>query len=467
MKTTILKNASLYINGNTQVGSLIIKHGKISKILLHNKSSNEEYSCRSKRNSIEIDCNGRLVIPGLIDIHSHLRDMEQSEKETFLTGTKAAAYSGITTVFTMPNTIPPANNVNQIKLWLKKAKSNSYIDVGFIAGFPNNFDDFKIKKMINKSIIGFKIYPHKPLNRIDWTNKEIINQLFDVSSKYNIPIFIHPEWPLTEDEKKYLQNEINSKKVNLLELYDKVKSGDKELRYVKFIIDNYIEYVKENHRESQRYPIIHFCHISTKKSYEYIRSIQLADKSFKISMEITPHHLLLSNNINLENPNIGKVDPPLRDQEDQSFLYNQFKKGDLNIIASDHAPHTLNEKSNGFFDAPSGFPEFETYSLILLDKVLNNEIELKYLVQACSENPALNFHLKDKGFIKEGYQADLIIIETVDPYKINPDNFKSKAKFSPYKDFWITTSLWKVLFRGMEVNKEKITPKGKIIKIEF
>jgi dihydroorotase len=465
MKKTILKNAFLYINGTTQVGSLLIKRGKIEKIIINGKPLKKKFKQLFRRNHIEIDCGGRIIIPGLIDIHSHLRDMGQSEKETFLTGTRAAAYSGITTVFNMPNTIPPANTGNQISLWLKKAKSNIYIDVGLIAGFPGSFDRFRINKIIKKSIIGFKIYPHKPLNRINWTDKENINHLFDVSSKFNIPIFIHPEWPLTKREKEFLQNEILSKTVNLLELYNEIKSPDKELRYVKFIIDTYIEYIKENPRDSQQYPIIHFCHISTKQSFEFIRNFQLANKNFKITMEVTPHHLLLTKKINLENPNIGKVDPPLRDQEDQLFLYDQFKEGNIYIIASDHAPHTLDEKSQGFFDAPSGFPEFETYSLILLDKVFNKEISLKCFVQACSENPALTFRLKHKGFIKEGYQADLVIIEKVEPYNINPNNFKSKAKFSPYIGFRTRAKIWKVFIRGIEVNKEKITPKGKIVTI--
>ncbi|MFW9952779.1 MAG: amidohydrolase family protein, partial [Candidatus Thorarchaeota archaeon] len=374
MKNIFLRNASLYFNGAIHQGSLLIKRGKISKIFLNEKVSNIKRFHKLKTFRFEIDCNKRLIIPGLIDVHSHLRDMGQCDKETFLTGTQAAAYNGITTTFNMPNTLPPANNSKQIKLWLRRAKNNLYIDVGFIAGIPNDFDNKEVKKIIKRKIIGFKIYPHRPLGNLDWTDENNINHLFKLSSKYNVPIFIHPEWPLREEDEILLRDQRKNGQGNILELHNQAKSSQSELRYIKFIIENYIKFYKEN----QKNPIIHLCHISSKISFDYIKEIQEEYKNFRISMETTPHHLLLSKNIQLDQPNMGKVDPPLRDSEDQLYLFDQFKKGNLKIIASDHAPHTIIEKNKEFLDAPSGFPEFDTYPILLLDKVLNGEINIKY-----------------------------------------------------------------------------------------
>ena len=464
MRTKILRNASLYLNGVVKQGSLVIKDGKIAKIVFNESTSEQRHFRPLKRFNTEIDCGGRLIIPGLIDIHSHLRDMAQSEKETFLTGTKAAAFNGITTVFNMPNTSPPANSSRQIKLWLRKAKNSLYIDVGFIAGIPDNFNPVEIREIIRQNIIGFKIYPHKPLNNLDWTNKHDLYQLFDLSSKYGIPIFIHPECPILDEEEINFQNQVNSGNRRVLDLYNDIKPNHSELNYVKFVVENYKGYIHKKSLNDSQFPIIHLCHISTKQSFEYLLKIQESDENFKITMEVTPHHLLLNKNIQVDKPTNAKVDPPLRDPSDQLYLYDQLKRGNLKIIASDHAPHTSIEKDKPFYTAPSGFPEFDTYPLILLDKVLKGEIELKNFVQACSEYPAFSFNLKKKGFIKVGYNADLVIVEKVNPYLISTINFRSKAKFTPYHEFKTTVRIWKVFLRGIEVNRENITPKGKIIR---
>ena len=123
--------------------------------------------------------------------------MGQSEKETFSTGTKAAAFSGITTVFNMPNTIPPAITSDQIKLWMEKAIGRIYVNVGFIAGIPKKFDEGEIKRIIELGVIGFKIYPLNSINDIDWQDSKNIQNILEISSKYQITIFIHASYPLS------------------------------------------------------------------------------------------------------------------------------------------------------------------------------------------------------------------------------------------------------------------------------
>ena len=155
----ILKNGLIYNDGSLQNGIILILEGVIS-VVKDNITEETLQLIRSKNtDGIEIDCKKRTILPGIIDIHSHLRDMEQSEKETFLTGTLAAAFSGITTVFTMPNTKPPAISADQVKRWMKKAKNNIHVDVGFIAGIPKNFDLEEVISIIDLGVIGFKIYP--------------------------------------------------------------------------------------------------------------------------------------------------------------------------------------------------------------------------------------------------------------------------------------------------------------------
>ncbi|MHA2288232.1 MAG: amidohydrolase family protein [Promethearchaeota archaeon] len=186
--------------------------------------------------------------------------------------------------------------------------------------------------------------------------------------------------------------------------------------------------------------------------------------NLNISFETTPHHLLLTNTVQLRNPNFGKVLPPLRDEEHSTFLFEELKKGNITLIGTDHAPHTQDEKALDYEEAPSGFPGFETYALTLLDKVFRNDLTLETFVRAASENPAKIFKIKNKGFIREGYDADLIIIEKIPGYPINPEVFKTKARFSPYEGYVTTVQIWKVFSCGTEINNENAQPRGSILK---
>jgi len=156
--------------------------------------------------------------------------------------------------------------------------------------------------------------------------------------------------------------------------------------------------------------------------------------------------------------------PPLRESENSEFLFNELIKGNINLIGTDHAPHTIEEKSNDYFKSPSGFPGFETYPLLILDKVCNYVLSLETFVKVASENPAQIFNFKNKGFIKEGFDADLVIIDKVPEYSISSNNFYTKAKYSPFENSKTQIQIWKVFLRGKEVNIKNLKPEGKIIK---
>ncbi|MHA1292782.1 MAG: dihydroorotase [Promethearchaeota archaeon] len=454
----ILKNLKIYKNGLIQKGAILIANGKIKSIQLTKNNENINKLKDENDDNKEINCRNKLVLPGIIDIHSHLRDMDQCEKETFLTGTLAAAFSGITTVFNMPNTKPPAITADQVRKWMERAKNNIYVDVAFIAGVPKGINYEEIIKIIDLGVIGFKIYPLNPLSGIDWTDALNIQKILNISSKFKIPIFIHPDWPLSQERKEEIFED------DILQLHNDLYPNDMEAKYVDFIIENYYKFISDNNLDVKDYPIIHFCHISCKESYSLIKKTIKNYANLKISFEITPHHLFLSNKIKLKNKNFGKVLPPLRDKEHSTFLFNELKKGNINLIGTDHAPHTIKEKLKNYFEAPSGFPGFETYALLLLNEVCHYKLSLDIFTKITSENPAIQFNLKNKGFIREGYDADLIIIDKIPEYVISPRKFKSKAKFSPYENFSTVIQIWKVFLRGKEINIENSLPKGKIIK---
>jgi len=323
----ILENARIFSNGQVLKGVILIKNGIIKSIEFGDTHTKFNLLIKQNDDGIQIDCGNRLILPGIIDIHSHLRDLGQREKETFETSTLAAAFSGITTVFNMPNTLPPAITANQVKEWMIKAKEKIYVDVGFISGVPNKMDKDEIKKIINLGVIGFKIYPHNPICDIDWKIDSNLQKILNISSEYQKPIFIHPFWPISDKEKNKIISDSNTKYLTLLELHDTLKSAKLEEKYTKFVIENYKRYVLENELTFERYPIIHFCHISCKESFSIIQKAIENQKKIKISFEVTPHHLLLSNKLKLTNPNFGKVDPPLRSKSHSQFLFKKLKKG--------------------------------------------------------------------------------------------------------------------------------------------
>ncbi|MHA1233559.1 MAG: dihydroorotase [Promethearchaeota archaeon] len=460
----ILKNGFIYSEGLLQNGVILILKGVIRSVIYDITEQTLQSIRNQNTDGIEINCEKRTVIPGIIDIHSHLRDMEQREKETFLTGTLAAAFSGITTVFTMPNTKPPAISANQVKSWMEKAHDSIHVDVGFIAGIPRDFNLEEIISIIDLGVVGFKIYPLNSLNGIDWTDHLNIQKLLNISSKFQLPIFIHPDWPLNAEEKEKIFQEDIEEKLPFLKLHNKLYPTYMEAKYVNFILENYYKVVVDLELTHEDYPIIHFCHISCQDSYSLIKKALSTNKFLKITFEITPHHLLLDDSIQIENPNYAKVLPPLRDKKHASYLFQELKQRNIKLLGTDHAPHTSEEKNKAFLDAPSGFPGFESYPLLILNQVFKHEIPLESFVKITSENPAKIFNLNNKGFIKAGYDADLIIVDSGVEYPIDSKQFKSKAKFSPYQNYQTSVHIWKVFLRGIEVNIDESKPMGNVIK---
>ncbi|MBY9002510.1 MAG: dihydroorotase family protein [Candidatus Lokiarchaeota archaeon] len=461
----ILKNAKIYTGNKLIDGALFIQSGKIQSIIKLPTEEKLENIRFQNRKVVEIDCEKRIILPGIIDIHSHLRDMGQQEKETFQTGTKAALISGITTVLNMPNTKPPAISEDQVKKWMERARNNIYNNVGFISGVPENINEKEIKKILDLGVFGFKIYPLSPLSDINWNDPENLLDLLRISAKYGIQIFIHADYPLPEEIKNKTRQEIKTGKVRYLKIHNELYPEENEARFVKYVLTNYEKFINDNDSPSKNLPKIHFCHISCEKSYKLLSNLT---KDFDVSFEVTPHHLLLSQEIELKNESFGKVLPPLRKKSDVEFLFGKLKKGEIEFIGTDHAPHTLKEKSQQFFKAPSGFPGFETYPLKILDKVFKNLLPIEYFVKAASENPANKFSIFKKGVIKEGYDADLLIIEKIKSTHLNSASFVSKANYTPFEnsntlDRATTVLIWKIILGGSEISVNDHIPKGKMI----
>ena len=389
MYDLVLKNSKL-IDENNEV-YIGINDGKIAKI-----------SKSLIKGEKEIDLNGNLVLPGLIDPHVHFRDPGLTHKEDFKTGSMAAANGGFTFVMDMPNTVPKTNTYKAFKDKLKISNDKSVINFGLHAGV-NSFEEMKKIQSLNP--MSFKCF-------MDLLSDEELETVFkDVSNLDNNPILsLHAENKvIIQDNLKKLKNPNNE---NPAIDYSYVRSAESE-----------IESVKQAIALSKKYGNnLHICHLSTKKSLELAISNN-------ITYEFTPHHLLFDNSYFNEFGTIIRTNPPLRESD---IKVNISDISEDSMIGTDHAPHSLEEKTKGTWDSASGIPSLETVLSLLLTEVNKSNLDLKLIPKIFSENVAKRFNLKNKGFIKEGYDADLTVIDLNKSGVFNTDNFYTKAEFSPF-----------------------------------
>ena len=389
MYDLVLKNSKL-IDENNEV-YIGINDGKIAKI-----------SKSLIKGEKEIDLNGNLVLPGLIDPHVHFRDPGLTYKEDFKTGSMAAANGGFTFVMDMPNTVPKTNTYKAFKDKLKIANDKSVINFGLHAGV-NSFEEMKKIQSLNP--MSFKCF-------MDLLSDEELETVFkDVSNLDNNPILsLHAEnKAIIKDNLKKLKNPNNE---NPAIDYSYVRSAESEIESVKQAIA-----LSKNYGNN-----LHICHLSTKKSLELAISNN-------ITYEFTPHHLLFDNSYFNEFGTIIRTNPPLRESD---IKVNISDISEDSMIGTDHAPHSLEEKTKGTWDSASGIPSLETVLSLLLTEVNKSNLDLKLIPKIFSENVAKRFNLKNKGFIKEGYDADLTVIDLNKSGVFNTDNFYTKAEFSPF-----------------------------------
>ncbi|NVM27575.1 MAG: dihydroorotase family protein [Candidatus Helarchaeota archaeon] len=402
----IIKNAKIFFNQQVMEGGIAVDQGKIVKVSKNTKLPPGEEIIDAKR---------RLIIPGIIDIHAHLRDLEFNRKENFYTGTCAAANGGITTIVDMPNTKPPTISPKLLEEKIDLARKKVIINVGFYAGIPDKVEE--IDSFRNHGIFGFKLFLASSLSQFDMTNSELLIKLLGKIKDNNCPLLIHAE------RKKDIEEILKQKKGSNLssqELYLVSHSENVEKKAIEYIFE----------LNARIGAPIHICHVSTASGVEIIQ--QSKNQGRKITCEVTPHHLFLTTVDLKKYGAFAKMLPPLRTSRDLDALWRGLNNGIIDIIATDHAPHMLSEKECEFSRATSGIPGFETLLPLLITAMQKNQITLPRLVQSMSENPAKFLNLSNKGKIQVGYDADFTIIDLKKQQKIEASKFYSMAKFSPF-----------------------------------
>lgn len=374
-----------------------------------------------------LNLRGKLILPGLIDSHVHFRDPGMTHKEDFRSGSKAAAAGGFTTVLDMPNNIPPTSTPQAFLKKRKIAEKKSLVDFGLHAGVKDPHDMGVLAELRPAS---FKIF------------MDLVDAAFLKEASVNLkgwdpelPLSLHPEDPTTVHHSTAIME----------------KKGDETILYAQARPPLAEEVaVAEAIALCQRMKLkIHLCHLSTKISFQMVKNAQKT--GLPVSFEVTPHHLFLDASYLERCGNLAKTNPPLRDHEHKLGI-NEL--AGIDIIATDHAPHTLKEKSQDVWDSPPGVPGLETALPLLLTLVNQEKLSLNHLRRLLCENPTRIFNIPHKGFIKEGVDADLVVVDLAREDLIDPDKFHSKAKYSPFKGFKVKGMPVMTMVRGNVVMDE-------------
>ncbi len=399
---------------------------------------------------------GKYVLPGLIDVHVHFRDMDQKEKETLETGSRAALHGGVTTVVNMPNTRPPATTPEVVAGWQILALKNCFINVGFLSGVPPLSRRAALSELVEKPIKGFKIYLHAALQQENaWHQPNVLKKFLLFAQGKNQLVCFHSDTFQLETERKQRYESAIKEGKSELEAHAEAYPEQEEVMAVKYILEQY-KALENTHP-------IHFCHVSSPAAIDLL--IAAKQEGLNASWEVTPHHMLLSIKDTFDHPSYAKVLVPLRSDDARGGIFHHVIKGNVPIIASDHAPHTLEEKNQDFFKAPAGFPGVELMGPLLLTEVFEGRLTEKVL-ECITSNPADRFNFPKKGRITPGHDVDLAIFEKVDPYPIDPNAFFTKAKFTPYGLHTLRARVTDVFLGGELVlyqGSERSGPTGTLI----
>ena len=398
MLDLIIKNGNCYINEDFQVTDIGIKEKKIVKIGKIEESSKET-----------IDAKGLIVLPGCIDTQVHFREPGSTDAEDLNSGSKAAILGGITSVFEMPNTNPPTSNLIEFQKKIDLAKNRMFTNHAFYFGAtPDNSNELSnLKNLVG--CCGVKLFAGSSTGDLLVDKEKDIEKIFEHTSKV---VAVH-----SEDEEILNTN----KKL--------IKDGDVHSHPVWRSEECAISSTRRIVRIAERYKKkAHILHITTKQEIDF-----LSQHKGNITFEITPQHLtIFAPDCYDKIGTYAQMNPPIRDKSHYDRLWYGVRNNLNDTIGSDHAPHLKENKEKIYPSSPSGMPGVQTLLPIMLNHVNDGKLTIKQLIRLICENPIKIFNIKDKGFIRESFDADLTIIDMNKISTIDNNNIASKCGWTPF-----------------------------------
>jgi len=422
----LLKNAQIVNEGEIKTGDVYIKNGLIDRI--------DQGISPMEKHEI-IDLRGSYLLPGCIDDQVHFREPGLEHKATIFSESRAAVAGGITSFMEMPNTLPPTLTQNLLQEKYLRASQHSIANYSFYMGTSNDNIE-EVLKTDPKKVCGVKIFMGSSTGNMLVDNPDTLANFF---SKIDMLIATH-----CEDEQTIRNNieELNKKysieeRSNLrADIHPKIRSADA----------CYISSSKAVELAKKHGTRLHILHMSTAKELALLdNSVPLKDK--KITAEACIHHLWFSDQDYLHKQNFIKWNPSIKTSEDRRALWQAVLDDRIDVIATDHAPHTLEEKSKPYLEAPAGGPLVQHALVAMLEKTKQGIISIEKVVEKMAHAPAILFQIKNRGFIRPGYQADLVVVEKKEQLVQN-NQLLYKCSWSPFMGEKFSYSVSKTFVNG-------------------
>ena len=427
MNRILIKNAKIVNEGTIFEGDVLIENEFIVEIA-------ESISAKSSDCKI-IDAEGNYLIPGAIDDQVHFREPGLTHKGDIESESRAAVAGGITSYIEQPNTVPNAVTQEILEEKYQIAADKSFANYSFMMGATND-NLAEVLKTNPKNVAGIKIFLGSSTGNMLVDNEEVLEKIF---SSTPMLIAVH-----CEDETTIKNN---------LEKY-KAEYGEDIPVQVHHLIRSeeacYISSSKAVALAKKTGARLHIFHLSTAKEMElFTNKIPLEQK--KITAEVCIHHLWFTNEDYETKGNFIKWNPAVKTENDRKVLWEALLDDRIDVIATDHAPHTLEEKKQPYLKAPSGGPLVQHAVVAMFEAYLQGKISVEKIVQKMAHNPAILFKIEKRGFVKEGYYADLAIVNSGLPWTVKKENIFAKCGWSPFEDFTFRSRITHTFVNGQLV----------------
>ncbi len=408
-RITLIKNAKIVNEGTIFNGDILIEGEFITKIA-------DSISPKSADVNV-FDAEGKYVIPGAIDDQVHFREPGLTHKANIETESRAAIAGGITSFIEMPNTSPQATTIEKLDQKFDTASKTSWANYSFMFGGTNdNLEE--ILKVDKKDVAGLKLFLGSSTGNMLVDNPEVLEKIF---SSTDLLISVH-----CEDEGTIRKN---------LEIYKGRYGHDIPINLHPIIRSEeacYLSSSKAIELAKKTGARLHVFHLSTgKETALFDNKIPLKDK--KITAEVCIHHLWFSDKDYDEKGTLIKWNPAVKTESDRKQLLKALLDDKIDVIATDHAPHTIEEKSNNYINAPSGGPLVQHALPALFEMHHQGDISIEKIVEKFCHNPAILFEVEKRGYIKEGFYADLVMVDLNNPWTVTKDNILYKCGWSPFE----------------------------------
>lgn len=423
MSGYLIKKATLVNEGEIFVADVLIEEDRIKEIA---------GEIEAEKGLKVIDAKGMYLLPGAIDDQVHFREPGLTHKGEIYTEAKAAVAGGVTSFMEMPNTNPQTTTLNELNKKYQRASECSLANYSFYMGTTNgNLDE--IKKVDFKEVCGLKIFMGSSTGDMLVDNKEVLEKIFS-SVKTLIAVHCENDPMVKENQQRILEeygDDIDASFHPIIRNEEVCYSSSKAA----------VELAKKHNAR------LHILHISTAKELSLFRNdIPLKEK--KITAEACVHHMWFSDDDYKTKGNFIKWNPAVKTLYDRDHILEAVADGRIDVIATDHAPHTIDEKSQSYLKAPSGGPLVQHAIIAMIDLYKQGKISLETMVQRMSHNVADLFEIKDRGYIREGYFADLVLVDLNSSTKVEKSNLLYKCGWSPFEGHVFSSRILKTFVNG-------------------